>query len=168
MVAARNLLAAREDCRHLLVMPCMMHGFALILKSIVAHPLACAIVSDVQRVVTFFRSSHQPLAFLRACAREVNIRTGLQTSNQTRITSVHMCLESMLKLETAFKALLQRKDDPAFPPTLLERKRSWVLERLGSRTFWVKLEELCKVLEPLTRVIMAVQSAHATMADLTR
>jgi hypothetical protein len=170
MVAARRLLGQREDCQHMIIMPCMMHGFALILKSVLAHPEAAKLVADAQRIVTFFEASHQPQAFLLKCAKEVNITTKLQSSCQTRITSVHYSFESLLTLESAFKKLLEYKDkkDPSFPPTLLEAKKRWLLERLASRTFWSQLECLCKLLQPLTQVIIAVQSATATLCDLTR
>lgn len=168
MVAARRLLGERAECKHIITMPCMMHGFALILKSALAHPTATQAIASIQRVVTFFQSSHQPLAFLQECAKAAGIATGLQTSNHTRITSVHYCLESVLKLEGAFKKLLDRKNDNDFPPTLKEPQKRWLLELLDSRRFWAQLEALCKLLQPLTKVIMAVQGAHTTLADLAR
>ena len=100
---------------------------------------------------------------------------GLQTSNQTRITSVHMCLESVLRLEPALKLLCQDKDQPGFPEGLNKvdgkaaaaGKRPIVVE-LQDRTFWANLEALCQLLLPLTKVIMAVQSMRTTVADLAR
>ena len=69
----------------------------------------------------------------------------LHTSNQTRITSVHLCLDSVLKLEPAFKKLLERKDQPDFPAGLKKAEAWTTLADLGSRTFWAQLEALCKL-----------------------
>ena len=168
MVSARKLLVARADCKHIINMGCMMHGFALILKSVLAHSFATTLISTAQRVVTFFRSSHQPLALLANCAAELGVRGGLKTSNQTRITSVHMCLESVLRLEEAFKRFLKLRDTPGFPAGLNKPEKRELLATLEDRTFWCKLEALCKLLEPLTKVIMAVQGAQTTIADLAR
>jgi hypothetical protein len=48
-----------------------MHAFALLLGSILALPWAKELVTNAQRVVTFFRASHQPLALLRPAADEL-------------------------------------------------------------------------------------------------
>ena len=52
-------------------------------------------MSKAQRVVSYFRASHRPLALLLKEASHLNINATPVTSNTTRFTSVHLCLDVM-------------------------------------------------------------------------
>jgi hypothetical protein len=161
MTAARRELVKRPQYAHILNIRCMMHGFALVMGSVMGHPFAASIVKDAQAIVTYFRASHRPLALLYEAASELSIIGALETSNKTRFTSVHRCLASVAKLEPAFKRMLNKH------PRLLEGC-TVVPGILNSRLFWTKLEALCKLLEPFSRVIGGVQGDATTLADVTR
>jgi hypothetical protein len=117
-------------------------------------------VTRAQAVVTYFNASHQPLALLRAAAETLGITKGLQSSNKTRMTSVHICLESIRDNKMAFQVLLHRHPDVI--------KKDAVVATLRDNEFWGGLEALCNLLQPISQAIMAIQGANATLADVTR
>lgn len=65
-----------------------MHGFGLVIGSILGHKWARAVVKQAQRLVTFFRASHKAIKFLRLAAIAREITKLLRTANATRFTSV--------------------------------------------------------------------------------
>lgn len=46
-----------------------MHAFSLLIGSVLGHSWAQTMVSKAQRLVTYFRASHQPLAALQQAQR---------------------------------------------------------------------------------------------------
>lgn len=86
-----------------------MHAFSLLIGSILGHAWSCAVVAKAQKVVSYFRASHRPLALLTKEALHLQINATPVTSNTTRFTSVHLCLESLRKLEAAFNAVLEKE-----------------------------------------------------------
>ena len=86
-----------------------MHAFSLLIGSILGHSWSLGVVSKAQRVVSYFRASHRPLALLLKEASHLNINATPVTSNTTRFTSVHLCLDSVRKLEAAFNAVLEKE-----------------------------------------------------------
>ena len=83
-----------------------MHGFALLLGSMLGHSWARELVASVQRIVSYVRKSTFILGRLSDIAKQFNISTTLVTSNKTRFTSVYLCLMAFVKLESALKALV--------------------------------------------------------------
>jgi hypothetical protein len=165
MIAAKRELTATEGYRHIITLRCMMHGFALVLTSSLGHPFAAALVRDAQKIVTFFNSSHRPLALMRQFAEAQGVKTGLKTSNTTRIISVHMCLASVLANRAALEAVI------AVTPSVLNLRKApqmKVKEIILDPDFWYKLQVTCAILEPLSQVISAVQGDATTMGDVTR
>jgi hypothetical protein len=86
-----------------------MHSLSLLLGSILGHEWSIKLVSECQRIVTYFRSATKPLHMLRNEARLFGVTTTLVSSCTTRFTSVHLCMESVMKLEPAFQALLRKE-----------------------------------------------------------
>jgi len=137
-----------------------MHAFALVMAAVLAHPHFRSRVAEAQRIVTYFRASHQPLAMLNDAIRSQGINGGgLQSSNKTRFTSVHLMLASINRVEGPLRSVLSQPDIIKPGP---------VRESLGSTTFWREIDIMCKLLQPFTQVIMAIQSRDATLADVTR
>jgi Protein of unknown function (DUF 659) len=165
MRSARAKLVAMEGCKHIIPLRCMMHGFALILTTAMGHPWAKKLVASAQRIVTYFNASHRPLATVRATAKKLNITTGLKTSNQTRITSVHIMLKSVLTNEVPLKETV--KVTPALLD-LTKPNQAEVKRCIEDTDFWYQLKILCALLEPLSQVIMAVQGEEITVAEVTR
>ena len=123
------------------------------------HPHATQLVTKAQKLVTFFRASHQPLAHLNKVAAALGIKRSLITSNKTRFTSVHACLESVVRLQSALTEVARQHKD------LLSAA---VLSIIDDLMFFAKLKQICQLLEPFTLVITAVQAARTTLADVMR
>jgi len=68
------------------------------MASVMGHPYASGMTTQAQKLVTFFRASHQPLALLKKLAHSMGIKHMLITFNKTRFTSVHASLESGCKV----------------------------------------------------------------------
>ena len=137
-----------------------MHAFGLVMKAAIAFPWAKLHILAAQRIVTFFRASHAPLAELRAAAKQLGITRGVQSANKTRMTSVELCLSSLLDNAAAFTLLLQTKEH------IISNKV--VLATLRKPEFWANLKLLRRVLQPFSQVIMAVQRDATTLADISR
>jgi hypothetical protein len=137
-----------------------MHGFSLVLKSVLVYPWAKDLLLRAQQVVTYFRASHAPLAALRAAAQELKIKQGLQSSNTTRMTSSYACTSSVQQNAPAFLRMQQDSD--------VVIANSDVVDILDDPAFWTNLGKLNKVLAPICRVIMVVQGDATTLADVGR
>ena len=137
-----------------------MHAFNLVLGSLLAFPWAQELLLSAQRVVTYFRASHQPLALLRSAAERLDIKRGLHSANKTRFTSKHECVESVLRHQPAFGLVLNQHPAAISNPE--------VVTIIGNLGFWADLAKLNKLMLPLTKVIMAVQSNKSTLADVCR
>ena len=139
---------------------CMMHGFNLVLGSILAYPWAQELLVQAQRVVTYFRASHRPLELVRQAAAQFQISKGLHSANTTRFTSKHECTDSVATLQPAFQYVVSTEADAI--------KNADVLDILRDPSFWADLPKLNKLQEPLTKVIKLVQSNRTTLADVCR
>ena len=138
-----------------------MHGFSLVLKSVLAYPWAKDLLVRAQQVVTYFRASHAPLAALRAAAKQLEITKSLQSSNTTRMTSSYGCTSSVQEHQPAFTLMRSSSSDVQI--TNLD-----VVDTLDDAAFWASLSNLNKVLAPISRVIMVVQGDATTLADVSR
>ncbi|GAQ90649.1 hypothetical protein KFL_006670070 [Klebsormidium nitens] len=159
--ALRTSLLLQEAAR----VECFMHAFALFIGSILGHQWAAPLISDAQRVVTHFRASHRCLALLNKLAKALGISRGLQTSNKTRFTSVHNCLQSVVENERALQAVVQQHPEVFTAPRNGTSNPKTIIQ---DRLLWPKLEALCNLLEPYSQVITAIQSRNATIADVAR
>jgi hypothetical protein len=153
------------ETKHLFWARCFMHAFALLMGTMLSHAWARSIVTRAQRIVTYFKASHRPLGLLQIAARQTLEVTGekyagLRSANTTRFTSVHMMLSSVYQLERALKSVVVDHGS--------EVKSGPVKRDLGDASFWKDLEQLVKLLQPLSEVIMAIQGDHSTLADVTR
>lgn len=128
--------------------------------SVMAHPWAADVVTSAQKVVTYVRAAPEVNGHLQQAAKALGINRGLQTSNQTRMTSVEMCVSSVVAMESAFRSLLQSN------PGLVKSKQ--VVKLLQSREFWRKADVVQRLLQPFSQVIMAIQRDSAALADVTR
>lgn len=137
-----------------------MHGFNLVLGSVLAYSWSKNLVVRAQQVVTYFRASHAPLAALRKAAEELQITQGLQSSNTTRFTSNYACTSSVQGHAPAFTLVKQRGS--------VVITNQDVAATLEDAAFWADLAKLNKVLKPISRVVMVVQGDSTTMADICR
>lgn len=137
-----------------------MHAFSLVIGSILSHQHIAGVVKNCQRIVTYFKHSHQPAALLAKEAKERGINSGLVTSNTTRFTSVCMCLESVLKLRRVLESLAERQ-----PAVISKREVKAVILDDGH---WATLQVLVSLLRPFCLVVTAIQSKTALLADVFR
>ena len=138
----------------------MMHSFSLVVGSILGHPWAKDLIKKGQRIVTFFHASYRSNSLLMEVAKNMGISGMLQTSNTTRFTSVHLMLQSVLKMDGPLHAVLNLHRDEIQQPEV-----KLIIE---NRQFWAGLEVLSMMLEPFSQVVMAIQAKTATLADTTR
>jgi hypothetical protein len=149
----------------------MMHGFALLLTSILAIPWIAGVVKRATAAITYFRNSHYPLGLLRAAAKARGVLGSLASPCATRMTSIERALQSLVDLERAVFDVLQEK------PQLLLRtsdgkadnaKHRAIREDLENPDFWRDVKRVVAVLQPISRVIMAVQADAITISDVAR
>ncbi|DBA84465.1 TPA: hypothetical protein ACH3X1_016789 [Trebouxia sp. C0004] len=157
MQKTRRLVLKR--CPHMIEVRCMMHAFSTTMASVMGHKYATTLITCAQRIVTFFRASHQPLALLKKLAANMGIKRMLITSNKTRFTSVHASLESVVRLQNVLQEIAQQHAALLSAATLAIIKDDM---------FCIRLKQICKLLEPFSLVIAAVQSAKTTLADVMR
>lgn len=157
MVLMRNLVVKTPSLTHIVEYRCMMHSFSLLIGSILGHEWSKELVANAQLLVCYFRAAHKPLGLLRKEASRLGIRASLARANATRFTSVHMCLESVHNLQRALLNIARES---------ITSKR--VLELLDDAIFWIEVGSLCKLLEPFSQAVMAIQSDRSSMADVTR
>ena len=112
------------------------------------HPYASGMTTQAQKLVTFFRASHQPLALLKKLAHSMGIKRMLITSNKTRFTSVHASLESVVRLQSVLQEIARQH------PAILSK---CAMKTISNDMFFVRLKQLCKLQEPFSLVIAAVQ-----------
>jgi hypothetical protein len=142
---------------------CYMHAFALLLGSIMSHSWATDLLSKAQKVVTYFRASHKPMALFReAQAKLPGNHKALASSNTTRLTSAQLAESSVLHNHGTFTSIL---NEPGGKDAITN---AGVLQLLQDLHFFGDLGLLDAVLEPISWVIMAVQRKTATMADVAR
>jgi hypothetical protein len=137
---------------------CYMHGFHLVIGSILSYAWAKAVVADAQRIVTYFKASHFPLEKLYGERDRQGIKTGLVTSNATRFTSVADMMNSLLVLRHALQSIASA--------ALVTVPR--VLKINKSDRFWINLKSISMMLQPFTLVVMAIQHKEALLADVFR
>jgi hypothetical protein len=76
------------------------------------------------------------------------------------MTSVHLCVQSIVNLRAAFDNLLEEGEDVI--------SNSAVARLLRDLRFWEDIIVLEKALSPFSKVIMAIQARASTLADVTR
>ncbi len=136
-----------------------MHAFSTTMASVMGHKYAGDLITRAQKIVTFFRASHQPLELLNRLAKSMGIKRTLVTSNKTRFTSVHASIESVVRLQSVLQEIARQRT------ALLSKE---VVKIISEDMFFVKLKQLCRLLEPFSLVIAAVQAARTTLADVMR
>ena len=128
------------------------------MASIMGHPYASGMITQAQKLVTFFRASHQPLALLKMLAHSMGIKRMLITSNKTRFTSVHASLESVVRLQSVLQEIARQH------PAILSK---CAMKTISNDIFFVRLKHLCKLLEPFSLVIAAVQFSVTCVGAVT-
>lgn len=166
MKKTRNEILKKPEFKHVLEFRCAMHAFGSTMGSYISHPFFKDFITEAQQIVTFFRASHKPLALLLSYGFENmdSKNKSLKTSNHTRITSVYICLKSILDFENSFQRVVSNHSD-VFKESKSENVKQVVIN-LKSKSFWATLHLICCLLEPFSQVITAVQTIQCTLADV--
>lgn len=106
-----------------------MHAMSTTMASVMRHSYATGMITQAQKLVTFFRASHQPLALLKKLAHSMGIKRMLITSNKTRFTSVHASLESVARLQSVLQEIARQQ------PALLSKA---VIKTINNDMFFVR------------------------------
>lgn len=136
-----------------------MHAFNTTMASVMGIKFASSLITQAQKIVTYFRASHMPLALLKKLAHSMGIKRMLITSNKTRFTSVHASLESVVRLKGVLQEIARQHS------SILSKS---VVNLINHDTLFARLKLLCNLLEPFSLVIAAVQAARCTLADVMR
>lgn len=96
---------------------CHLHGFSLLVGSIMGHPWAAQQVIKAQRLVTFFQSSLSLKKLLKVAAVDASIRTVLPRRTETRFDSVIEMLECVSELKVAFFGVAHTNPKALLRPT---------------------------------------------------
>ena len=127
--------------------------------SLLGHPWVKKLLKRAQELVTFINASHRPHALLKQLAAALGIKRLLVTSNKTHFTFVHASIESIVRLQPALEQIVREH-----PGMMSEKIEGYIRDDM----FFINLKQVCKLLEPFTLVIMAVQSDDCTLADIQR
>lgn len=160
MKLARDLLKKKPGLQHIIPVRCYMHAYGITMTSILAHPIIKGLVVSAQKIVTYFRAAHKPLFLLKQEAKLLGIDCSLKSSNTTRITSIQLCADSVLKNQHALKKVCQVHGN--------EINNNQVKLFVFTRDFWIKLDDLNKLLVPFSKAIMAIQSKTSRLSDVNR
>lgn len=145
----------------------MMHGLALLLKSILGHAEFKKYVTNLTQIITFMRASNKAYQAVVRAATKLNVKAKhFIQPGTTRITSVHMAIQSVRANEDALKRAVKDEEE-AFTQTKSKGGLA-VAAAVKTTVFWLRAEALDVLLDPITKVIMAVQSSATTIADVTR
>lgn len=136
-----------------------MHAFSTCMGSTFGHPWVKRLLKRGQKLITFINASHRPHALLKQTAAALGIKRLLVTSNKTCFTSVHASIESIVRLQPALEKIVRQH--PGMMPGEVEGI-------ITDEVMFLHMQQVCKLLEPFTLVIMAVQSDECTLADVQR
>lgn len=141
-----------------------MHAFGNVLDKILSFSFPKTLVAKSQEIVSFFKNSHIPAARLRdklilyRHASENN--RGLVKANQTRMTSVQMCIESILNNIAVLREIVNELGT-SFTN---DRVRQSVLDNL----FEYQLKELNSLILPFSKFIITIQGKISRLSDVSR
>lgn len=99
MKLARETLVKKGDFKHIFCLRCFMHAFSNVLKKRLQQNFASELVQRAKTIVTYCKSSHLPAAPLREkqyLFEDVENSRGLVSANKIRMTSVQLCIASVL------------------------------------------------------------------------
>ena len=156
VASARRLICSKY--KNILNVRCVAHCYNLISKDIIQHTFAERMIQRANRVVQFFKKSHKAAAILKEKIRQHGISDGgLKTYVETRWTTVHECVSSIVRLKSCLEEIRDNHSEVVTTPA--------ILTILHSRGFFHDMQHLSKVLFPIKNAILAVEATNSTLAD---
>jgi hypothetical protein len=161
---ARELFTEKPENKHIFNVRCFMHAISNVVTKIVQVQFAKRLVSKAQEIVTYVKNSHIAAAHIRdklfLYSKTSDNNRGLATSNQTRLTSVQLCIESVLNnlpvLREAVAAIGALFTNSSVRNSIMDIGYEYHLRELN-----------CLIL-PFCKCIMAVQRTLSRLSDVGR
>jgi hypothetical protein len=99
---AREIIARRYP--NILNLRCIAHCFNLISKDILRHPFSESLLRRSNKIIKFFRKSHQPNSILESYIKDLKIKGGgLKSYSKTRWCSMYDSAMSIVRLQPVFQ-----------------------------------------------------------------
>jgi hypothetical protein len=110
----------------------MMHGFGLVMNSVIAYPWARRQITRAQSVVAYFHMPHRPLKALDNARKTLQISRRLRSAKKTRMTSTGSMVTSVMENEAALKYVMERLDVVIKPEikAIIEDRTFWQVRHL--------------------------------------
>lgn len=136
---------------------CIAHAINLIACDIVKEGFGERLLKKVNILASYFRNSHQANAKLTQLIKENNIGGGsIKLYCKTRWTTSSESVNSIIRLESALEEIVSNDSH------LLNDKVKRIIQ---TRNFFSDLRILSFILDPLKKVVLALESRSATLGD---
>ncbi|PKY60276.1 hypothetical protein RhiirA4_431097 [Rhizophagus irregularis] len=157
MVAKRQVA---EKYPHILPMRCIAHHIQFISNDIYNHPWTKKVLSDCQKIISFFKNSYPAGAALRDKIFHTFTTGGnLKTSTKTRWSTAWDCCESLLRNKNNIRSVLEQ--EPQFFVRAITTKNL-----INDRQFWINVEQLRNLITPVKRAVKDVEFQGTILADV--
>jgi len=161
--AGSNINLARQIITqkfpHILNIRCIAHCLNLITKDFVKHAFATRILNWSNVVTAYFKKSHLPHKFLEDKIKEKNIKGGgLKTYIHTRWTTAYEMLQSICRLETCLKEVINEN------PNVItnENVKNIIMRKRG---YFQDVQDLAAIIKPIRDLIIQLEGQEANLAD---
>jgi hypothetical protein len=144
-----------------------MHAFHTLVKDVIQHPWARAIIASLQRVVIFVRTCHKVQALM------ANIRTDRPLlkpalASKTRISSVYNMLATVIPYIRHLRFLLDDEEDGKSRVISSSPSGKGVAKIIRDSKIWEDAAILRDFLKPFHICTTAMQQDNANIGDVTR
>ena len=155
---ASRILSARPPYKHVFFVPCTSHGLQLLIKDVIAIPWISERVKQAQAIVTAFTGTPKQLAILRDIMQST---LGSVYSFTLSVITRWGTQTAMIKsVRRAYPALLKYAN--SIPDDASKEIRD-VVPTIDNGQFWVDLDFVFDLLEPLDKAIKKSESDTATL-----
>lgn len=155
-------LESYEEFKHCLFIPCDSHGIQLLIKDVLKI-LAFSNIIDQAQLVKAFRKAHLQYARLRENQLQIyGCYQSLILSIITRRGTQFRLIQSILKNKDALK---RYASDYADLPAK-ERIKQSAIDVIRSRDFWVQLESIRELLQPLNEELKKSESGKSHLGHV--
>ncbi|PKC56213.1 hypothetical protein RhiirA1_474320 [Rhizophagus irregularis] len=176
--AAKKKIAERY--KHILPIRCIAHHVNLISTDICKTTFAKDIISKCQKIVKYFKQSHQAGEELRSKVLNEIVGGGLKSYVVTRWTTAWDCTNSILRLEQILKNVRRRiyyiimvkfhlnynfSQDCEILDESPEKLSTDISELIRSRSFFTNVKAVNTLLEPVKSVVKSLEFKTTTLAD---
>ena len=137
----------------------MAHCLNLITKDFIKHTFASRILNWSNVITAYFKRNHLSHRFLEDKIKEKNIKGGgLKTYIQTRWTTAYEMLQSICRLETCLKEIINEN------PNVItnENVKNIIMRKRG---FFQDVQDLAAIIKPIKDAIIQLERQEANLAD---